>query len=75
MLPTKYLDSHYLETLGIEPYIRSMCSHLDRDEYSERKNVTYRNLTLEFLNLTEAPSYSDDLGMSIPIIIGSLQNC
>lgn len=51
MLPTRYPDSDYFEALGIEPNIKSMCIHLDWDEYSERKNVTYRNLTLEFLSL------------------------
>lgn len=29
MLPTRYPDSHFLETLGIKPNIRSMCSQLD----------------------------------------------
>lgn len=58
MQPTRYPDSYCLETLGIEPNIRSMCSQLDWDEYSKSKNVTYRNLTLEFLSSLAYEPYS-----------------
>lgn len=50
MLPTRYPDSICMRALGIERSIIHMCSKLDRNEFVEAKNVTYRQLTLEFLS-------------------------
>ena len=50
MFPTWYPDQNYMETLGLEPSVRYLCSQLQWEEYVDAMNVTYRNLTLEFLS-------------------------
>lgn len=50
MLPTRYPDHPCLDALGLEASIRYLCYQLQWDEYVEAMNVTYQNLTLEFLS-------------------------
>lgn len=58
LLPTRYPALIFLEALGLEASVRYMCHQLQWDEYSEAMNVTYRNLTLEFLSsLTHQPNH------------------
>lgn len=58
MLPTRYPDPTCLEALGLEVSIRYMCYQLQWEEYAEAMNVTYQNLTLEFLSsLTHQPNH------------------
>ena len=59
MAPTRYPDQHCMGTLGIEPSVRYLCNQLQWEEYADAMNVTYRNLTLEFLSSLDYEPYVD----------------
>ena len=50
MLPTRYPDPDFMETLGLEASVRYLCNQLQWEDYAGAMHVTYRNLTLEFLS-------------------------
>lgn len=49
MLPARYPDPDFMETLDLEASVRYLCNQLQWEEYVGAMHVTYRNLTLEFL--------------------------
>lgn len=57
MLPTRYPNQICMEGLGIEASVRYLCHQLSWDEYADDINVTYRNLTLEFLSSLNYETY------------------
>ena len=59
MAPTRYLDEGCLEVLGLEPSVRFLCHQLNWEEYTDSKNETYLNLTLEFLSSLDYDPYVD----------------
>ena len=83
MLPTRYPDPDFMETLGLEASERYLFIQLQWEEYVDAMHVTYRNLTLEFLSsIIYEPYIGIDsqrgyinfrlFGMSTPSIIRSL---
>ena len=47
-----------MEALGFEANIKYLCNQLKWDKYADDLNVTYRNLTLEFLSSFEFEPYN-----------------
>ena len=62
MAPTRYPDQIFMEALGFEANIKYLCNQLKWDEYADDLNVTYRNLTLEFLSSFEFEPYNGQDG-------------
>ena len=62
MAPTRYPDQICMEALGFKASIKYLCNQLKWDEYADDLNVTYRNLTLEFLSSFEFEPYNGQDG-------------
>lgn len=61
MLPTRYPDPNFMETLGLEASVRHLYNQLEWEEYAKAMHVTYNNLTLEFLSSLSYEPYMESI--------------
>ena len=71
MEPTLYPDQDCMEALGLEPSIKFLCGQLHWDEYVVDLNMTYKNLTLEFLSSFDFEPYVGQDGYIIFRLFGT----